>query len=239
MNIAVILSAGSGVRIGGNTPKQYIEILGKPIIAYTLELFEKNKNIDFIQVVANKNDFEKIKNICNKYNISKFKWLCAGGNNFQNSVKNSIFDLKNKIKDDDIVIISFGVAPLTPQDDINDAIFVAEKYGNAISAKDIDLCTCIKDDEISSSTSILRENLKGFANPWAFKYNELFLAYEYAIKNNILDDIEPHTTSLYFKLGKKIYFSQCTSPQVKITYKSDLELFEAFVNFKKDINVKP
>ena len=231
MNIAVVLAAGSGSRIASDTPKQYIEILGKPILAYTLEIFEINKNIDAILVVTN--DFDGVREICATYHISKLKWLCAGGDSFQNSVKNAVFELRDKIADDDIVVISFGVAPMTPQDDIDDAILVARKYGNAVSAKDIDLCTCIKDNEISSSKSILRESLKGFANPWAFKYAELFLAYEYAIEKGILEQIEPHTTSLYFELGKKIYFSKCTSAQAKITYKSDLELFEAWVRFKR------
>ena len=233
MNIAVILAAGSGSRIASDTPKQFIEILGKPILAYTLEIFEQNKNIDFIQIVAKENEFYKIQKICEKYNISKFRLITKGGDSFQDSVKNAVFALENKINKDDIVVISFGTAPLTPSNDINDAILVAKKYGNAIAAKDIDLCTCIKDDDISSSKSILRESLKGFANPWAFRYDELLLAYKYAVEKNILDSIEPHTTSLYFALGKKIYFSKCTSVQAKITYKSDLEFFEAWVNSVK------
>ncbi len=117
MNIAMILCAGSGTRINSATPKQYIEILNKPILAYTLEIFQANKNIDFIQIIAKQDDFYKIQNICKKYNISKFRILTQGGESFQHSVKNGIFDLKNKIKDDDIVVISFGVSPLTPQAD--------------------------------------------------------------------------------------------------------------------------
>ena len=61
MNIAVVLAAGSGSRIASDTPKQYIEILGKPILAYTLEIFETNKNIDAILVVTN--DFDRVRDL--------------------------------------------------------------------------------------------------------------------------------------------------------------------------------
>ena len=95
------------------------------------------------------------------------------------------------------------------------------------------MCTCIKDDEYSTTQNIIRENLKGFANPWTFKYGELLEAYEYANDNNILDTLEPHTTSLYLALGKRLWFSQCTSAQCKITKKNDLDIFEGYLLLKE------
>ena len=91
------------------------------------------------------------------------------------------------------------------------------------------MCTCIKDDEESTSTNLIRETIKGFANPWTFRYGELLEAYEYAIANDMLKDLEPHTTSLYFALGKRLWFSQCTSQNVKITTRQDLELFRGYL----------
>ena len=44
MNIAVILAGGIGSRIGADRPKQFIEVMGKPVLAYTLEVFQKNTN---------------------------------------------------------------------------------------------------------------------------------------------------------------------------------------------------
>ena len=51
MNIAVILAGGVGSRMGADIPKQYIRVRGKPIIAYTLEKFQKSSSIDYIEVV--------------------------------------------------------------------------------------------------------------------------------------------------------------------------------------------
>ncbi|WP_415992554.1 IspD/TarI family cytidylyltransferase [Desulfovibrio piger] len=234
MNIAIILAAGSGTRVGFEKPKQFIKIQGKPILAYTLEVFENNKNIDAIEIVCHKDWVGYVEDICLNYNISKKKWICIGGATFQESTINGIFNLKKELNPSDIVVLSFGAAPLTPQEDIDDSIRICKLHGNGIAAKDIDLCTCIKDDDFCSSRSILRESIKGFANPWSFTFGELCEAYEEAIKRGILDRIEPHTTSLYFELGKKIWFSQSTSIQAKITLKEDIIFFESYIQNKKN-----
>lgn len=233
MNIGVILAGGTGTRLGANIPKQFIKVMGKPILAYTLEVFEKNKKIDAIEIVCHRDWVEETENICEKYNITKKKWICIGGETFQESAMNGILNLKGKIFEEDIVVISFGVAPMTPQEDIDDSIRVCEVHGNAIASVDIDLCTCIKDNEESSTQNIMRETLKGFANPWSFKFGELYEAYKEATRRDILNNLEPHTTSLYFALGKRLWFSQSTAKQCKITHKSDLDIFEGSLLLKE------
>ena len=51
MNTVLMLAGGVGARMGANIPKQFIEIKGKPIIAHTLEILEKNQNIDAVEIV--------------------------------------------------------------------------------------------------------------------------------------------------------------------------------------------
>lgn len=233
MNIGIILAGGAGTRVGAGIPKQFIEVQGKPILAYTLEIFQKNNNIDTLEIVCHSDWVGEVDNICDCYNITKKKWICTGGATFQESTKNGIFYLKEKISDDDIVVISFGVSPMTPQDDINDSIRVCKEHGNAIASVDIDLCTCVKDDEYSTTQNMIRETLKGFANPWAFRFGEIYRAYEQAEEQGILNILEPHTTSLYLALGKRLWFSQSTAVQCKITHKSDLDVFEGQLLLEK------
>lgn len=229
MNVAVILAGGTGIRIGAGVPKQFIRVQGKPILAYTLEIFQRKDNIGAIEIVCHKDWAEEIRSIVEEYGITKTRWYAQGGATFQESFMNGIFNLKGKISDDDIVVCSFGVSPMTTDEEIDDSIRVAEIHGNAISSQNIAMCTCIKDDEESSTQSILREDLKGFANPWTFRFGELVEAYEEGIRRDILKDLEPHTTSLYFALGKRIYFSKASNYVCKITYKEDLECFEGLV----------
>lgn len=233
MNIAVILAGGTGSRVGAGIPKQFIKVMDKPILAYTLENFEKNPKIDAIEIVCHKDWLDEVERIKTEYLISKAKWVTTGGSTFQESTMNGIFNLKGKISSDDIVVITFGVSPMTPEEDVNDSIRVCEEHGNAISAADIDLCTCIKDDEYSTTQNLIRETLKGFANPWTFRFGELCEAYETAAEMGILETLEPHTTSVYLALGKRLWFSQCTSNFVKITHKEDIDRFEGHLLLMK------
>lgn len=229
MNVAIILAGGTGTRVGARVPKQFVEINGKPILAYTIDLFQQNPKIDAIEVVCHLDWMDHAKEIVQAYHYSKVHWITNGGDTFQESTINAVFYLKDKIKSDDVVVISFGVSPMTPQEDIDDSIRVCNIHGNAIASKDIDLCTCIKDNDQSTTQNLIRETIKGFANPWTFRYGELLEAYEYAISNNMLNNLEPHTTSLYLALGKRLWFSQCTTAAVKITTKQDIDLFEGWL----------
>lgn len=238
MNIAVILAGGTGTRVGAKVPKQFIEFNNKPILAYTVDLFQQNPNIDAIEIVCHKDWMDYVKDMIAKYNHTKVKWITNGGDSFQQSTVNGILNLKDKASKDDIVVISFGVSPMTPQEDIDDSIRICKEHGNAIASKDIDLCTCIKDDDYSTTQNIIRETMKGFANPWTFNYGEVLEAYEIAIERDMLKDLEPHTTSLYFALGKRLWFSQCTSANVKVTTKQDLEVFEGYLLLQEKRNNK-
>lgn len=236
MVIAVILAGGTGTRVGANVPKQFILFNEKPMLAYTVDIFQQNPNIDAIEIVCHKDWMNYVKEMIEKYGHTKVRWITNGGATFQESTVNGILNLKGEASTDDIVVISFGVSPMTPQEDIDDSIRVCREHGNGIASKDIDLCTCIKDDDESTTQNIIRETMKGFANPWTFNFGEVLEAYETAIEKNMLKDLEPHTTSLYFALGKRLWFSQCTSANVKVTTKQDLDIFEGYLLLQEKRN---
>ena len=233
MNIAVVLAGGTGTRVGASIPKQFITIKDKPILAYTLENFQGDSEIDAIEVVCHKDWIEEVRSICEKYGIDKLRWLTTGGDTFQESTLNGIFNLRDKISGDDLVVVSFGVSPFCTPDIINDSIRIAKKHGNAISAEDSPLCTCIKDDEEGTTQNLIRETIKGFSNPWTFKFSELVEAYDEVIRRGILNDLEPHTTSVYLALGKRLWFSKSSGYNFKITHKEDLDKFEGLLLLKE------
>ena len=233
MNVAIILAGGTGTRVGANIPKQFIKIMGKPILAYTLENFQNDLKIDAIEIVCHKDWVDEVQEICEKYKVTKFRWLTTGGDTFQQSTLNGVLNLKDKIKTDDIVVISFSVSPFCTPDIINDSIRVAKEHGNGISAEDSPLCTCIKDDEYSTTQNLIRETIKGFSNPWSFRFGELVKAYEEVQRQGILNKLEPHTTSVYLALGKRLWFSKSSGHNFKITLKEDLERFEGLLLLKQ------
>ena len=65
--------------------------------------------------------------------------------------------------------------------------------------------------------------------PHAFQYGFLVDMYKEAVETGVINTVEPHTTTLMYAMGKKIYFSKGSQDNIKITTKDDLEMFEGYV----------
>ena len=91
MNIAVILAGGVGARLGADKPKQFIEVLGKPVLFYTIEKFQNHPEIDAIEIVCLASYQESLKKMVADFGLSKVRWMAAGGKNFQESVMQGVF----------------------------------------------------------------------------------------------------------------------------------------------------
>lgn len=230
MNIAIILAGGIGSRVGADIPKQFIEILGKPILVYTIEAFQNNNDIDAIEVVCVANYIDTMKDLIKKYNLNKVKWITEGGKDFQHSVLNGINNLSDKISGEDIVSIHFGASPFVSGEIISDSIKVAKEKGNAISTTPFYLLSGYKDENgLSSSKYLDRESIVCMNSPHSFKYHLIKSIYKKAIETGTINEVEPHTTTLMYKMGIPIYFSKGSQTNIKITTKEDLELFEGYV----------
>lgn len=240
MNVALILAGGTGSRLGAVIPKQFIEVLGKPVLAYTIEAFEKHPEINAVLAVCIKPYMEYMWEMKQKYGLSKLKWVTEGGNTFQSSVLNGIRYLKDKIDENDIVLIHFGASPFVSEEIISDCIRVCRDKGNAISTTDFFLLpgrkkttATVEDAENYSDTYIDRDTIAVMNTPHAFRYGIVSGIYREAIETGVIHTVEPHTTTLMYSLGKKIYFSYGSQTNIKITRKEDLDLFEGYVLMKR------
>ena len=236
MNVALILAGGVGNRLGAKIPKQFIEVLGKPVLAYTIEVFEKHPEIDAVLVACVKPYIDYMREMKEKYGLSKLKWVTEGGDTFQGSVLNGIRYLEDKISREDIVLVHFGASPFITGDIISDCIRVCKEKGNAISTTDFYLLsgkkkevTSVSDPENYTEEYINRDTVAIMNTPHAFKYGFVADMYKEAIKTGVIDTVEPHTTTLMYAMGKKIYFALGSQNNIKITRKEDLELFEGYV----------
>ena len=237
MNIAVILAGGVGNRLGAGIPKQFVEILGKPILAYTIEPFDKHPDVDAILVVCVKPYLDFIWKLKEKYNFEKLKWVTEGGATFQESVMNGMNYLSDKAKRDDTVLFHFGASPFIKPDIIANVIRVCKDKGtNAISTTDYLLLSGMKkttesvlNPENYTEEYINRDTIAVMNTPHAFQYGFLVDMYKEAVETGIINTVEPHTTTLMYAMGKKIYFSKGSQDNIKITTKDDLEMFEGYV----------
>lgn len=232
MNIGIILAGGVGSRVGADKPKQFIEVLGKPIIAYTIEAYQQNPNIDAIEIVCIESYISYLKELVIKNNFDKVKWITIGGKDFQGSVMNGINNLVGKIDDNDNVLIHYGASPFVTDDIINDAIKVCNEKGNATPATTCYLLAGIYEGEYSTKW-LDRDHIALLNCPHTFKYGYIKDLYKRAYKAGILETTEPHTTSLMYKLGDKVYLSKGSTNNIKITTKDDLEMFEGYILMKE------
>ncbi len=237
MNIAAILAGGVGNRFGAGIPKQFVEVLGKPIIAYTIEPFDKHPDVDAILVVCVKPYMDYIWELKRKYGFKKLIWVTEGGATFQESMMNGVAFLKDKAKADDTVLFHFGASPFIKPDIISDVIRVCQEKGtNAISTTDYLLLSgkkkstaSVSDPENYTEEYINRDTIAVMNTPHAFQYGFIAEMYREAVETGVLDTVEPHTTTLMYAMGKKIYFSKGSQDNIKITTKDDLEMFEGYV----------
>ena len=116
-NIAVIFAGGSGVRMNTRSkPKQFLELRGKPIIIYTLELFDNHPLIDGIVVVCLESWIPFLKKMLKKFEINKVVKIVSGGDSGQDSIYRGLCAVEDYCKDkgeeNAVVLIHDGVRPL-------------------------------------------------------------------------------------------------------------------------------
>ncbi|GAB4115980.1 MAG: 2-C-methyl-D-erythritol 4-phosphate cytidylyltransferase [Candidatus Caldatribacteriota bacterium] len=217
--VALIPAAGLGRRMNNKISKPFILISGKPLIAYTLETFEKCSLIQQICLVINSEEKEKfIRDIVVKYNLHKVEKLIKGGDTRQASVYNGLNSLE---KDTDLVVIHDGARPLIKEDLIRASIEVASQYGSAILAlPSKDTIKLISNDLLVEET-LCRERIWRAQTPQTFRYDIVFSAYQRAIKEgiNATDD-----AAIVERCGYKVKLVMGSEENIKITTPFDILL---------------
>lgn len=233
MNIAIIIAGGSGKRTGQDIPKQFINIYDKPIIIYTLEGFQRHPDIDAIEVVCLDGWHDILRAYARQYNITKLKWIVSGGSTGQESIRNGVFNLKDKCKSDDIIIIHDGIRPMIDEEVLSDVIITCKKHGNAVTSLPYNEQIFRIKDEETTEEYIPRETLRRVMTPQAYKFDRLYWAYDKAFRENIGIHGSSYTNTMMVDLGETLYFSSGSNKNIKITTADDFELFKALLTTKK------
>lgn len=235
MNIGLIIAGGVGSRMGLEIPKQFVEINGKPVIIYTLEAFEQNSEIDAIEVVCIEGWVDVLKAYCDKFNITKLKWITKGGNTGQESIRNGVYRLRDEEVDkNSIVIIHDGVRPLVDQTILNDVIEKCKKYGNGVSSMPYNEQIFLIDNEESTTKYIPRETLRRVVTPQAYTLEKLDWAYKKAFAENIGISGSSYTNTMMVELGERLYFAAGSDKNLKLTTIDNLAVFKAILDLEKD-----
>ena len=222
--VALIAAAGKGKRMNTRISKPFIPIFGKPILAYTIEKFERCKLIDKIYLTVNSEEKELCsRNIIMKYNFSKVQELVDGGETRQDSIYNG---LKALDKDTDIVVIHDGARPLIKETIIQDSIETAQKYGAAVTAIPIKdtVKKCGKDFFINKTLN--REEIWRAQTPQTFRYDLILPAYDQAYEYKYLTTDDAAIIERY---GNKVKLIIGSEENIKITTPFDIIVAENFL----------
>lgn len=240
MNVAIIIAGGSGNRMGQDIPKQFINVYDKPVLIYTLESFQNHPQIDAIEVVCIDGWHEILEAYAKQFNISKLKWIISGGKTGQESIRNGVYNLKDKVSNNDIIIIHDGIRPLVDSSVLTDVINKARQYGNAVTSMPYNEQIFVINPEDNTTTFqyIPRETLRRVATPQAYRFDLLNEKYHEAYEKQIGIYGSAYTNTMMVELGVKLHFAAGSDKNIKLTTKDDLEMFKAYLKTDKDIWLK-
>lgn len=233
MNYVIIIAGGVGSRLGAPVPKQFVEVLGKPVIAYTMEHFQNHPEIDAIELVCVDGYQDHLKAITEKYGITKLLKIVKGGSEYERSIMNGVAGLEGIAKPDDLVMIHWAASPFLSEELITDNIRVCKVKGNAITASYSYLLYGSNDGDCAKK-AINRESFMTLSAPQSFLYKNIVDLYRQVEERHFFETVDEHHTTVFMaELGIPLYFSRGSHANIKITTKEDIDLFLGYQLAKK------
>lgn len=216
---AVIVAGGSGSRMGAEIPKQFLELLGKPVLMHTIEVFRNFDADSEIIVVLPEPQIDFWKELCKKHSFDIEHHVVCGGKTRFHSVSNGLA----KINESGIVFIHDGVRPLVSRETLKKCSEMAEIIGNAIPVLPINESLRKIDGELSISVD--RSQYFGVQTPQTFRSEQILKAFQQEFDPLFTDD-----ASVAEKAGFKIHLVEGNRENIKITTPVDLIMAEAILS---------
>ncbi len=232
MNIALILAGGTDPDFQMSVPKQFVNVFNRPVITYTLEIFQNHKDIDAIMVACLDGWQEMVRSYAKQFNIDKLKWVISGGKDGQASAGNGITALRKECRDDDVIIVHDAIRPLVSKEVIADSIRVCRQYGMGVAAmRTMDTIMNTKDGKIGTS-SISRYSIIRIQTPQAYRMDRLANIHEKAMAVGVIGQVD--MSIVVSKLGEPVYFSKGSEFNMKINTVEDVEIFKALYRMQQE-----
>ena len=220
-NAAIVLAAGKGSRMGEGRGKAFCSIREKPLLAWTLSVFESFPLIQEIILVVPPNREQEFKEkILIPYNISK-AFIVSGGDSRQESVQNGFAAIEEPCH---LVVVHDGARPFLDPDTLEKALNAAEKDGASIVAVPVKETIKSGDDQGMVRETFDRSRLWSTQTPQTYKYPIIKEALESARKDNFYGTDD---SSLVERIGKPIRIIIGSYENIKVTTPEDLVIAEA------------
>jgi 2-C-methyl-D-erythritol 4-phosphate cytidylyltransferase len=215
---AVIVAGGTGIRMLGDVPKQFMLLNGKPIILYSIDAFYSFDSKIQIIVVIHPDYLVFWEELRMGFKIDIPFLVAAGGKTRFDSVKNGL----NLIDEDGFVAIHDAARPVINPDFIGQLFSEAENHGSAMPG--IALNDTIRMIDGDTSHQLDRTFLRAMQTPQVFKVSELKRAYTQPFQPIFTDD-----ASVMQSAGFPLHLTEGRPWNIKITYLQDIPLAELLI----------
>ena len=223
MNIAIIAAAGAGTRMASDRPKQFLLLAGKPVIFYTLKVFEECDNIDEVIVVLPAAESAGFLSLAGKFGVRKVARVVPGGATRADSVKRGLMAIRSATAE--IVAVHDGVRPFVTVAEINNTVAAAKSDGAAILVAPV-IDTIKEVGGASVLRTLDRGILRRALTPQCFRYELLREAYQHADVN---DPSFTDESALVEQLGRSVSIVEGSARNIKITTAEDLAIAETIL----------
>ena len=224
MNTALILSGGTGTRLGSDIPKQYIKVNGKPVISYCLEQLSRHEEIDAIRIVAAPEWQEKLRVWIREVDMNhKFVGFSLPGENRQMSIFHGLCDIRKEAGEDGVVLIHDAARPNLAAEQITECLHALAGHDGVMPV--LPMKDTVYFSEDGRVVSQLLERSKIFAGqaPEVFRLETYFRVNEQLLPDKILQ-INGSTEPAIWA-GLDIVMIPGREGNYKITTKEDLDKF--------------
>lgn len=224
---AIVLAAGKGSRMNSDTPKQYLTLLGKPVLFYSLQAFDAS-DVDNIVLVTGRGEQEYCKKeIIEKYHIKKVTHIVEGGAERYHSVWHGL----TAAKDAAYVLVHDGARPLISSHIINKAVSVVKKTGACVIGMPVKDTIQIVDEEKAIASTPDRSRTWIAQTPQCFSYELALSSYNKAIESGdskITDD-----AMVVRKYGNAcVVMLEGGYENIKVTTPEDIAVAECFLKMR-------
>lgn len=227
---AVIVAGGGGTRMKSDIPKQFLEMIGRPILCYTIEKFFILVPKPQIILVLPERNIDLWKNLCSKHNFTLAHTIVLGGDTRYQSVKNALGFIASQNVDNALVAIHDGVRPFVDLRVVEESFQVAAQEGSAVAS--VPLKDSIRElKSLSESKHVARANFRLIQTPQTFIFSEIWQAFnQISDSESITDD-----ASVMEMAGKSIRLIDGNYENIKITTPEDLIFAEAYIKMRKQV----
>lgn len=218
---AILVAGGSGQRMGGAIPKQFLKMGGKPVLMHTLEAFHMaDFSIELI-ITLPKEEINFWKDLCEWHSDFTPHTIVEGGETRYHSVKNAL----QNVKENALVAIHDGVRPHISKELILKSYEIAQESGSAICS--VKMKDSVRQVQGNESHNIDRSSLRTIQTPQTFQSDLIKQAYAQGYSQNFTDD-----ASVAEAFGHNVTLMEGAYENIKITTPEDLIIAEAILKAK-------